>query len=110
MRFLDAPAMFGEERNFSEETARAIDGEVRSMIETEHKRARAILTERRRVLDEIAKRLLEIETLERTELEKMVGEPLPDRKSGGIAKDIRPPDPLNIQASKTAEFDRGEDP
>jgi hypothetical protein len=105
--------MFGEERNFSEETARAIDGEVRSMIETEHKRARAILTERRRVLDEIAKRLLEIETLERTELEKMVGEPLPDRKSGGIGgmgKDIRPPDPLNVQASKTAEFDRGEDP
>jgi cell division protease FtsH len=110
MRFLDAPAMFGEERNFSEETARAIDGEVRSMIDAEHKRARGILTERRAVLDAIARRLLEVETLERTELEKMVGEPLPDRKSGGMAKEIRPPDPLSVQAAKAAEFKGGEDP
>jgi cell division protease FtsH len=110
MRFLDAPAMFGEERNFSEETARAIDGEVRSMIDAEHKRARGILTERRAVLDAIARRLLEVETLERTELEKMVGEPLPDRKSGGMAKEIRPPDPLSVQAAKAAELKGGEDP
>ncbi|NUQ73444.1 MAG: ATP-dependent metallopeptidase FtsH/Yme1/Tma family protein [Polyangiaceae bacterium] len=104
LRFLDAPAMFGEERNFSDETARAIDGEVRSLIDAEHARAKKVLTERREVLDTIAKRLLEVETLERAELEKMVGKPLPERRSGGIAKEIRPPAVLEAEI-KAAEFD-----
>jgi cell division protease FtsH len=85
--------MLGEERNFSEETAQAIDAEVRSLVDAEHKRARAILTERRAVLDAIAERLLAVETLERAELEKMVGEPLPERRSSLRPKEIRPPEP-----------------
>jgi cell division protease FtsH len=93
MRFLEAPVMLGEERNFSEETAQAIDAEVRSLVDAEHKRARAILTERRAVLDAIAERLLAVETLERAELEKMVGEPLPERRSSLRPKEIRPPEP-----------------
>lgn len=95
MRFLEAPVMFGEERNFSDETARAIDAEVRAIVDTEHKRARSILTERRAVLDGIAQRLLEVETLERVELERMVGEPLPERRSDGLGRprEVRPPDP-----------------
>src|SRR4030095_13650273 len=39
-RFLDTPVSLGEERNFSEETARAIDGEVRAILERERERAR----------------------------------------------------------------------
>ncbi len=93
MRFLEAPVMLGEERNFSEETAQAIDAEVRSLVDAEHKRARAILTERRAVLDAIAERLLAVETLERAELEKMVGEPLPERRSSLRPKEVRPPEP-----------------
>lgn len=69
LRFLDVPVSMGEEKNFSEETARAIDAEVRAIVEHEHKRARLILMERREALMAIAGRLLEIETLERAELE-----------------------------------------
>jgi cell division protease FtsH len=93
MRFLDTPVTMGEERNFSEETARAIDAEVRAIIDAEHKRARAILMERRAVLDAIAGRLLEVETLERTDLEAMVGEPLPERRSDGSLSPRAPQPP-----------------
>jgi cell division protease FtsH len=94
MRYLDAPVSLGEERNFSDETARAIDAEVRAIVEAELKRARAILTERRAVLDAIAEQLLQVETLDRADLERLVGQPLPpaDRRSDGSArpKEIRP--------------------
>jgi len=75
MRFLEMPVSLGEERNFSEETARAIDAEVRSIIEAQHGRARQILEQRREVLEEIAKRLLVEETLEREALEELARRP-----------------------------------
>src|SRR5262249_55944846 len=75
MRFLEMPVSLGEERNFSEETARAIDAEVRSIIEAQHGRARQILEQRREVLEEIAKRLLVEETLEREALEELARPP-----------------------------------
>jgi cell division protease FtsH len=71
-RFLESPALFGDQRNFSEETARAIDEEVKSIVDTELARARAVLSERRVVLSEIAERLLVEETLERSALEKIL--------------------------------------
>ena len=71
-RFLDTPVSLGEERNFSEETARAIDQEVRAIVESGHERARKILEARRDVLETIARRLLVDETLERATLEAMV--------------------------------------
>jgi cell division protease FtsH len=72
-RFLEAPVMFGEQRNFSEETARAIDAEVKAIVATEHARALKLLEERRDVLEAIAERLLIEETLERSDLEQIVG-------------------------------------
>jgi cell division protease FtsH len=70
-RFLDAPVSFGEERNFSEETARAIDQEVRNIVEQEYRRARSVLEQKRAALSAIAERLLNVETLERGELEQL---------------------------------------
>jgi cell division protease FtsH len=71
-RFLESAAMFGDQRNFSEETARTIDEEVKNIVDVELTRARAILSERRHVLSEIAERLLVEETLERSALEKII--------------------------------------
>lgn len=71
MRYLELPVALGDEKNFSEETARAIDAEVRAMMEHEHQRARKLLLERKEALSAIASRLLEIETLERPELESI---------------------------------------
>ncbi len=75
MRFLHTP-FDGAGRNYSEETARAIDAEVRRLIDEQHERARRILEERHEALDRIARRLLEVETMERSELEELAG-PVP---------------------------------
>ena len=67
-RFLDSPVNLGEERNFSDETARAIDAEVRHILDTEHRRALEILRAREAVLRVMALRLVEVETLDGPEL------------------------------------------
>ena len=72
-RYLDSPVSFGDDRNFSEETARAIDQEVRTLIEAQYARARSILEQKRDMLQAIAERLLKVETLERPELERLAG-------------------------------------
>jgi cell division protease FtsH len=72
-RFLDGMGM--EERTYSEETARAIDAEVRAILEAEHRRATQILTEKRELLERMTRRLLEVETLDRAELEALLNAP-----------------------------------
>jgi cell division protease FtsH len=71
-RFLESPAMFGDQRNFSEETAQTIDQEVKAIVDAELVRSHAILNERRELLSVIAERLLVEETLERGDLEKIL--------------------------------------
>jgi cell division protease FtsH len=51
-------------RAVSEETSRAIDGEVKALVEEGHQRARAILDENRDLLEVLAKQLLEDEVIE----------------------------------------------
>ncbi|MCS6775210.1 MAG: ATP-dependent zinc metalloprotease FtsH, partial [Chthonomonadaceae bacterium] len=69
-----------EDRDYSDETARAIDEEVRAIIDQGYKRAREILTEHRAKMDEIAEVLLEKETLTRDEfLALLNGEATPDQ-------------------------------
>ncbi len=72
-QFLDLPV--GEDRNYSEQTAQAIDAEVAAILDTQHQRARRILAERRDTLELIAARLLERETLDADELERMLQSP-----------------------------------
>ena len=62
------------ERNYSEETARTIDQEVKRFIEDADKEAHEILSRRRAKLDEIAGVLIERETIEREEFERIVKE------------------------------------
>jgi len=61
-----------EDRNYSEEVAKAIDNEVKTIIDDAYQRAKAILTENRELMDEIVNVLLEKETLEREEFENLV--------------------------------------
>jgi cell division protease FtsH len=68
-RFLDGATL--TERDFSDETARAIDAEVRDLVETERQHARGLLEKRRATLEAIARRLLIVETLDRAELERL---------------------------------------
>lgn len=61
-----------EDRGFSDEVAKMIDDEVAEIIENGKKRAREILTANRKALDVVAKKLLEVETLEREEYEEIL--------------------------------------
>jgi cell division protease FtsH len=72
-RFLDGMGM--EERTYSEETARAIDAEVRTILESQHRRATSILTEKRDLLERTTRRLLEVETLDRAEIAALLSVP-----------------------------------
>ncbi len=56
-----------EQRDYSEETAEAIDEEVRRIVQSQYERVRRILTEYRDRLDAVARALLEKETLEAEE-------------------------------------------
>lgn len=60
------------ERNYSERVAAEIDREVRRLIGAAHRTARLIVTKKRKLLDKIAKRLTEIETLERKDFEALL--------------------------------------
>ncbi len=61
-----------EDRGYSLESAKQIDDEVAHIIETGKKRAKEILVKHRTALDAVAKRLLEVETLEREEYEAIL--------------------------------------
>ena len=63
-----------EDRNYSEEVAYKIDQEVKAIIDTCYQRARAILTERRTLMDKIAGVLLEREVLDAAEFAKLMDE------------------------------------
>jgi cell division protease FtsH len=62
-----------EERNFSEETARLIDKEIRKLVENGHERATEILTDKREVLEALAAALEEKEVLDGAEVDRIVG-------------------------------------
>ncbi len=51
-------------QNYSEETARAIDAQIRAIVDAQYERATKIITEHRAALDKIAEALLQFETIE----------------------------------------------
>ena len=67
--FLQSNLPMQQERNYSEETAHAVDGEVHSLVEHAFARANAILERNRALLDRTAAALLKTETLNQPEIE-----------------------------------------
>jgi len=62
-----------EEKDYSEHTAEAIDGEVSRLIKDASITAEKILTEKKDVLKKIVAELLEKETIEKEEFNRIVG-------------------------------------
>lgn len=60
------------ERDFSEETAAAIDDEVRNLVDQAYRRAKEVLVKNRKVLDIISERLMEKETVDAEELQAIL--------------------------------------
>jgi len=63
---------FQQQADYSDEVARQIDDEIRSIIENAHQRAVDLLTDKRDLLDGISKILMERETLDRSEFEALL--------------------------------------
>ena len=62
----------GEQKNYSEKVAEVIDDEVRRLIETAYSRATSILSDHRSSLDLVARTLVQEETIEADQFEKML--------------------------------------
>lgn len=60
------------ERDFSEETAAAIDDEVRNLVDQAYRRCKSVLLQNRKVLDQLAEMLMEKETVDAEELQALL--------------------------------------
>jgi len=63
-------------RDYSEEAARAIDEEVRRLLEDNYKRALTIVRENRQRMVALAQKLIQVETLDRETFERLMNEPV----------------------------------
>ena len=68
-----------EQRDYSEAIAEQIDREVRKLVDEAYEQATGILKKYRQQLDNIANKLLEVESLNREEFEKIFPPPFPKR-------------------------------
>ncbi|MCX6059270.1 MAG: ATP-dependent zinc metalloprotease FtsH [Chloroflexi bacterium] len=71
-----------EQRDYSEAVAEQIDREVRKIVEDAYKQAKALVKKYRKQLDIIARKLLEVESINREEFEVLFPAPLGKKKSG----------------------------
>ena len=62
------------ERDYAEETAATVDREVKAIVDQVFQRTKGLLNTRRPILDRAAKKLLEKETLEQSDIELLIRE------------------------------------
>ncbi len=102
-----------QHRDFSEETARQIDAEVRRMIDEAYKSAYEILDQNHDIMHRMAAALLERETLDADDIKKIIdGQDLPPMKSlggpggpTGLAADVQ--QVLRPEGSRGTGFPEG---
>jgi cell division protease FtsH len=85
-----------EQRDYSESVAEAIDDEVRQLVGDAYERAKAIVQEYRQQLDDIANRLIDVETIDRDEFVEIFNRKV-EEKSGGT------PLPVPVPASTSGD-------
>jgi cell division protease FtsH len=85
MQFLRSPLAL-EEQNYSERTAMLIDEEVRRTLDEAYGRAREILTRRRDELERVAQELIHQESLDRSELDRLLAT-APEEQSAEVRAD-----------------------
>jgi cell division protease FtsH len=83
----EEPIFLGKEiarhREYSEETARQIDGEVRQIVDSCLGRARTLLTDHRDQLTQLAETLIAQETLDDWQIRQLLGFPPPQKDGQG---------------------------
>ena len=92
-----------QHRDFSEETARKIDEQVRLLVETGYNRAKKLMEDNRDALERIAHALLERETLESHEIKLLIeGKELPPQQPPSPPDEGAPQHVLRPEMSKPA--------
>ncbi len=108
---------FGQSREFSEQSAAAIDMEVKRIVDECYVRAQRILTEHQAQLSAVAEALLKHDTLSRAEFEAVMrGETLPDEPAPAVKEPQEEPEekggsistPAYRPAAQTIDADDGE--
>jgi len=102
--YLQGPEGYGAggAKPFSEETARAIDEEVRRIIDDAHREARRLLDRHRDALDALARALLERETLGEDEILAVTGLPAAPALESGMVPRAAEPVPRDLPEETTA--------
>ncbi len=86
---------FGQRREYSEQSAAAIDDEVKRIVDECYVRAQRILTEHQAQLNAVAEALLKHDTLSRNEFEAVMrGEVLPDAPAPTVPAESAEQEPL----------------
>jgi cell division protease FtsH len=67
-------------KNYSEDTAKLIDAEVKRIVTEQYERVKNMLSDNRALLDAVAEKLLEKEVLTAEELDQIIKEHKPDWK------------------------------
>ncbi|HEY1016635.1 MAG TPA: ATP-dependent zinc metalloprotease FtsH [Herpetosiphonaceae bacterium] len=75
-----------EQRNYSDETSRKIDAEVKRLVDEGHLRTKAVLERNRDVMNRMAEALIEYETLEGQTLASLLDEVQTYESSNGVYK------------------------
>lgn len=70
----DAYGMGYHEKKYSEDTAKVIDDEVRSLLDDAHNKAFTIITEKRAQVELMAQMLIEFETLDAEDVRRIISE------------------------------------
>lgn len=69
----DLGKVYSEQAGVSESKRSEIDAEVRTIVDAAEKTAEKIIKDKRKIMDKVVEKLMEVETLEQDEFEKIVG-------------------------------------
>lgn len=110
--FLGRGDMGQTDRNYSDETARLIDAEIRSIVDAANDHAYQILNDNRELLDRVAQALMERESISGEDLELLIAnKPLPELPKRDPEPPVPPPneepespDPEGSEPKKSGLF------
>jgi cell division protease FtsH len=88
---------FAQSKDFSEETARLIDNAIKNLVMSAYDRARALLAGHRAQLEGLAQALLEKETLDSAEIDRIIASVPEPAEETPESQDATQPLPLSFQ-------------
>jgi cell division protease FtsH len=94
---------YGSSRDYSEEAARAIDEEVKKILNENYERAKKIIEDNRDRLVALAEKLLEVETMDRVEFEYLMNKTNPLESQNGQTDSENVPDALIEEATSSSD-------